>query len=139
MPALLAAAPQLTRILGPLFRAFGVPIEPGLLPPLPPRARRPRPSRRRSAANAGKAADRPDHAQPAEAQPAQAQPARARDAQAEPVQAEPGASGAARPAAPERTLSPQEILRRNPWLPYHPKQMRARLGVFANPASKKPA
>jgi hypothetical protein len=45
---LLAAAPQLTRVLGPLLRMLGSPPTPGMLPPLPPRAsaRRPSPSRR---------------------------------------------------------------------------------------------
>jgi hypothetical protein len=42
--ALLEAAPQLTRVLGPLLRAFGHKLEPGMLPPLPPNRRVP-PSR----------------------------------------------------------------------------------------------
>jgi hypothetical protein len=48
--ALLEAAPQLTRVLRPLLRAFGHKPEPGLLPPLPPRRSRARPKPAQAAA-----------------------------------------------------------------------------------------
>jgi hypothetical protein len=31
------------------------------------------------------------------------------------------------------------VLRRNPWLPHHPKQERAHLAGFTSPIAKKPA
>jgi hypothetical protein len=45
MRELLAAAPQLTRVLGPLLRALGHPPAPGVLPPLPRRPSRAKPPR----------------------------------------------------------------------------------------------
>ncbi|HEX3348645.1 MAG TPA: hypothetical protein VHS58_11155 [Acetobacteraceae bacterium] len=45
MQALLKAAPQLHRILRPLCRMLAAQPSPDLLPPLPPRVRKPRPRR----------------------------------------------------------------------------------------------
>jgi hypothetical protein len=123
MRALLEAAPQLGDVLRPLLRMFGSEVEPWLLPPSRRRPAPPRPSPRPSR-------DRPRRrtAQASAAAPAAPEPVPAWDA---PIPEPTNARG--------RLLSPQEVLRRNPWLPHHPKQRRTRLAGYTSPVSKKPA